>query len=144
MSKQPTLLAAAGLAIVALAGCTDADATSTSSASPTTAAESTTGSEYTIPDVTGECVDGTAAIVDDSSNVTIDGDCETVVVEASNSIVTVTGAVVNLSFNSSITLVNVSTVDNVTFVEGANGNKVATSSAPVVTDSGEGNTVGAE
>ena len=144
MSKQPTLLAAAGLAIVALAGCTDADATSTSSASPTTAAESTTGSEYTIPDVTGECVDGTATIVDDSSNVTIDGDCENVVVEASNSIVTVTGAVVNLSFNSSITLVNVLTVDNVTFVEGANGNKVATSSAPVVTDSGEGNTVGAE
>lgn len=144
MSKQPTLLAAAGLAVFALAGCTDADPTSTSSASPTVAAESTTGSEYTIPDVTGECVDGTATIVDDSSNVTIDGDCENVVVEASNSIVTVTGAVVNLSFNSSITLVNVSTVDNVTFVEGANGNKVATSSAPVVTDSGEGNTVAAD
>lgn len=144
MSKQPTLLAAAGLAVIALTGCTDAGATSTTSASPTVAADSTTGSEYTIPDVTGECVDGTATIVDDSSNVTIDGDCENVVVEASNSIVTVTGAVVNLSFNSSITLVNVSTVDNVTFVEGANGNKVATSSAPVVTDSGEGNTVGAE
>ena len=144
MSKQPTLLAAAGLAVIALAGCTDADATSTTSASPTAAAESTTGSEYTIPDVTGECVDGTATIVDDSSNVTVDGDCENVVVEASNSIVTVTGAVVNLSFNSSITLVNVSTVDNVTFVEGANGNKVATSSAPVVTDSGEGNTVAAD
>ena len=144
MPKQPTLLAAAGLTIVALAGCTDADATSTTSASPTVAAESTTGSEYTIPDVTGECVDGTATIVDDSSNVTVDGDCENVVVEASNSIVTVTGAVVNLSFNSSITLVNVSTVDNVTFVEGANGNKVATSSAPVVTDSGEGNTVAAD
>ncbi|MBF4513399.1 hypothetical protein ITJ66_12990 [Plantibacter sp. VKM Ac-2885] len=144
MSKQPTLLAAAGLAVIALSGCTDAGATSTTSASPTVAADSTTGSEYTIPDVTGECVDGTATIVDDSSNVTIDGDCENVVVEASNSIVTVTGAVVNLSFNSSITLVNVSTVDNVTFVEGANGNKVATSSAPVVTDSGEGNTVGAD
>ena len=144
MPKQPTLLAAAGLVVIALAGCTDADATSTTSASPTVAAESTTGSEYTIPDVTGECVDGTATIVDDSSNVTVDGDCETVVVEASNSIVTVTGAVVNLSFNSSITLVNVSTVDNVTFVEGANGNKVATSSAPVVTDSGEGNAVGAD
>lgn len=144
MSKQPTLLAAAGLAVIALSGCTDAGATSTTSASPTVAADSTTGSEYTIPDVTGECVDGTATIVDDSSNVTIDGDCENVVVEASNSIVTVTGAVVNLSFNSSITLVNVSTVDNVTFVEGANGNKVATSSAPVVTDSGEGNTVAAD
>ncbi|MBD8468036.1 hypothetical protein PUY80_12470 [Plantibacter flavus] len=144
MPKQPTLLAAAGLVVIALAGCTDADATSTTSASPTVAAESTTGSEYTIPDVTGECVDGTATIVDDSSNVTVDGDCENVVVEASNSIVTVTGAVVNLSFNSSITLVNVSTVDNVTFVEGANGNKVATSSAPVVTDSGEGNTVAAD
>lgn len=144
MPKQPTLLAAAGLAVIAFAGCTDADATSTTSASPTVAAESTTGSEYTIPDVTGECVDGTATIVDDSSNVTIDGDCENVVVEASNSIVTVTGAVVNLSFNSSITLVNVSTVDNVTFVEGANGNKVATSSVPVVTDSGEGNTVAAD
>lgn len=144
MPKQPTLLAAAGLVVIALAGCTDADATSTTSASPTVAAESTTGSEYTIPDVTGECVDGTATIVDDSSNVTVDGDCENVVVEASNSIVTVTGAVVNLSFNSSITLVNVSTVDNVTFVEGANGNKVATSSAPVVTDSGEGNAVGAD
>lgn len=144
MPKQPTLLAAAGLVVIALAGCTDADATSTTSASPTVAAESTTGSEYTIPDVTGECVDGTATIVDDSSNVTVDGDCENVVVEASNSIVTVTGAVVHLSFNSSITLVNVSTVDNVTFVEGANGNKVATSSAPVVTDSGEGNAVGAD
>jgi len=144
MPKQPTLLAAAGLVVIALAGCTDADATSTTSASPTVAAESTTGSEYTIPDVTDECVDGTATIVDDSSNVTIDGDCENVVVEASNSIVTVTGAVVNLSFNSSITLVNVSTVDNVTFVEGANGNKVATSSAPVVTDSGEGNSVAAD
>jgi len=144
MPKQPTLLAAAGLAVIALTGCTDADATSTTSASPTVAAESTTGSEYTIPDVTGECVDGTATIVDDSSNVTVDGDCENVVVEASNSIVTVTGAVVNLSFNSSITLVNVSTVDNVTFVEGANGNKVATSSAPVVTDSGEGNSVAAD
>lgn len=144
MPKQPTLLAAAGLVVIALAGCTDADATSTTSASPTVAAESTTGFEYTIPDVTGECVDGTATIVDDSSNVTVDGDCENVVVEASNSIVTVTGAVVNLSFNSSITLVNVSTVDNVTFVEGANGNKVATSSAPVVTDSGEGNTVAAD
>ena len=143
MPKQPTLLAA-GLVVIALAGCTDADATSTTSASPTVAAESTTGSEYTIPDVTGECVDGTATIVDDSSNVTVDGDCENVVVEASNSIVTVTGAVVNLSFNSSITLVNVSTVDNVTFVEGANGNKVATSSAPVVTDSGEGNSVAAD
>ena len=144
MPKQPTLLAAAGLVVIALAGCTDADATSTTSASPTVAAESTTGSEYTIPDVTDECVDGTATIVDDSSNVTVDGDCENVVVEASNSIVTVTGAVVNLSFNSSITLVNVSTVDNVTFVEGANGNKVATSSAPVVTDSGEGNSVAAD
>ena len=144
MPKQPTLLAAAGLVVIALAGCTDADATSTTSASPTVAAESTTGSEYTIPDVTGECVDGTATIVDDSSNVTVDGDCENVVVEASNSIVTVTGAVVNLSFNSSITLVNVSTVDNVAFVEGANGNKVATSSAPLVTDSGEGNTVAAD
>ena len=144
MPKQPTLLAATGLVVIALAGCTDADATSTTSASPTVAAESTTGSEYTIPDVTGECVDGTATIVDDSSNVTVDGDCENVVVEASNSIVTVTGAVVNLSFNSSITLVNVSTVDNVTFVEGANGNKVATSSAPVITDSGEGNIVAAD
>jgi len=144
MPKQPTLLAAAGLVVIALAGCTDADATSTTSASPTAAAESTTDSEYTIPDVAGECVDGTATIVDDSSNVTVDGDCENVVVEASNSIVTVTGAVVNLSFNSSITLVNVSTVDNVTFVEGANGNKVATSSAPVVTDSGEGNSVAAD
>lgn len=144
MSKQLSTLAAAGLTIVALAGCTDADASSMSSASPTAAAEPTTDSEYTIPDVTGECVDGMATIVDDSSNVTIDGDCENVVVEASNSIVTVTGAVVNLSFDSSITLVNVSTVDNVAFVEGANGNKVATSSAPVITDSGEGNIVAAD
>ncbi|WP_285038138.1 hypothetical protein [Plantibacter sp. lyk4-40-MEA-4] len=142
--KHLTLLAAAGLTIVALAGCTDADASSMSSASPTAAAEPTTDSEYTIPDVTSECVDGMATIVDDSSNVTIDGDCENVVVEASNSIVTVTGAVVNLSLNSSITLVNVSTVDNVAFVEGANGNKVATSSAPVITDSGEGNIVAAD
>lgn len=144
MSKQLTLVALAGLAVVALAGCTDADQSPTVSASSTAAAEAITGSDYTIPDVSGECVDGTATIVDDSSNVTIEGDCENVVVEASNSIVTVTGAVVNLALNSSITLVNVPSVDNVTFVEGANGNKVATPSAPAVTDGGADNIVATE
>lgn len=144
MSKSLTLIALAGLAVVALAGCTDADQSPPVSASSTAAAEATTGSDYTIPDVSGECVDGTATIVDDSSSVTIEGDCENVVVEASNSIVTVTGAVVNLSLNSSITLVNVPSVDNVTFAEGANGNKVATPSAPAVTDGGADNIVAAE
>lgn len=143
MSKPLALVVVAGLAVVALAGCTDADASSTS-ASPTSAAESTTGSDYTFPEVTGACIDGTATIVDDSSSVTVDGDCENVVVEASNSIVTVTGAVANLSFNSSITLVVVPSVENVTFVEGANGNKVQTQATPVVTDGGEGNTVAAD
>jgi hypothetical protein len=144
MSKQLTLIAVAGLAVVGLVGCTDPDPTSTTGGSSSAPADVAIGSEYTIPDVAGECVDGTATIVDDSSSVTIDGACENVVVEASNSIVTVTGAVVNLSFNSSITLVITPSVENVTFVEGANGNKVQTPAAPVVTDGGEGNTVDAE
>ncbi|WP_285028348.1 hypothetical protein [Plantibacter sp. ME-Dv--P-122b] len=144
MPKQLTLIAVAGLAVLGLVGCTDTDPTSTTGGSSSVTTDAATGPEYTIPDVTGECVDGTATIVDDSSNVTIDGDCENVVVEASNSIVTVTGAVVNLSFNSSITLVIAPSVENVTFVEGANGNKVQTPATPVVTDGGEGNTVAAE
>ncbi|ROR80219.1 hypothetical protein SAMN06295974_3930 [Plantibacter flavus] len=145
-NKQLTTIAVASLAVVALAGCTGSDPSPKGSApsASSTPADDAAGSEYAIPDVSGECVDGTATIVDDSSNVTIDGDCADVVVEASNSVVTVTGAVVNLTFNSSITLVNVATVDTIVFVEGANGNKAATSSTPVVTDAGEGNTVAAE
>ncbi|MBF4565932.1 hypothetical protein [Plantibacter sp. VKM Ac-2876] len=143
MTKQLNLLAVFGLALV-LAGCTAPEPTSPSSSSPTAAAEPTSGSDYAIPDVAAECVDGTVTVVDDSSNVTIDGDCENVVIEASNSMVTVTGSVVNLSFESSITLVTAPAVEYVTFVEGANGNKVATPSVPVVDDGGEGNVVSAE
>lgn len=148
MLRRFPLAAAAAIGFLAsccLAGCTGpADTSATPTSSAAASPGEVTGSDYEIPEVSGTCVDGTATIVDDSSQITLDGDCETVVVEASNSIVTITGSVTDLTLNSSISLVNVATVANVTFVEGANGNKVVTPSTPAVTDGGEDNAVAAE
>lgn len=144
MLKQSALIALAGALVATLVGCTEAASSPTASPSSSDVADAPTGSDYTIPDVTGACIDSTATIVDDSSSVTVDGDCENVVVEGSNSIVTVTGSVANLTLNSSITLVTVPAVANVTFVDGANGNKVVTPSTPVVTDGGADNLVATE
>ncbi|MBF4570687.1 hypothetical protein ITJ57_18120 [Plantibacter sp. VKM Ac-2880] len=139
MKKLPILAAAAFIAL-GLAGCTATE----SSAPADSTASAEAGSDYVVPEIDGTCVDGTATIVEDSSNVTLEGDCENVVVEGSNSMVTVTGAVSNLTFNSSISLVTVADVANVTFSEGANGNKVVTPAAPAVTDNGQDNLVAAE
>ena len=128
LKKLPLVTAVICLVSIAAVGCTDsakpAGSTTTMDPSP----GEVTGSDYVIPEVSGTCVDGTATIVDDSSQITLDGDCERVVVEASNSIVTITGSVTDLTLNSSISLVNVASVANVTFVEGANGNRVVTPS----------------
>lgn len=147
LKKLPLVTAVVCLVSIAGVGCTDSAKPAGSTATPATADPSSsevTGSDYVIPEVSGTCVDGAATIVDDSSQITLDGDCERVVVEASNSIVTIAGSVTNLTLNSSISLVNVASVANVTFVEGANGNKVITPSAPAVTDGGEDNVVAAE
>jgi hypothetical protein len=141
MKKLPILAAAAFIA-VGLAGCTATE--SGGPAESTASASADAGSDYVVPEIDGTCLDGTATIVEDSSNVTLEGDCENVVVEGSNSMVTVTGTVSNLTFNSSISLVTVADVANVTFSEGANGNKVVTPSAPAVTDGGQDNLVAAE
>ena len=139
MKKFPIFAAAAFIAL-GLAGCTATE--SGAPADSTASAEA--GSDYVVPEIDGTCVGGTATIVEDSSNITLEGDCENVVVEGSNSMVTVTGTVSNLTFNSSISLVTVADVANVTFSEGANGNKVVTPSVPAVTDGGLDNLVAAE
>lgn len=142
--KLPLVTAVVCLVSIVAVGCTDSAKPAGSTAAADPSPGEVTGSGYEIPEVSGTCVDGTATIVDDSSQITLDGDCESVVVEASNSIVTIAGSVTNLTLNSSISLVNVASVANVTFVEGANGNKVITPSAPAVTDGGEDNVVAAE
>jgi PBP1b-binding outer membrane lipoprotein LpoB len=122
MKKLPILAAAAFIAL-GLAGCTASETGAPAESTASASAEA--GSDYVVPEVDGTCVDGTATIAEDSS-------------------VTVTGAVSNLTFNSSISLVSVADVANVTFSEGANGNKVVTPAAPAVTDNGQDNLVAAE
>ncbi|WP_285037558.1 hypothetical protein [Plantibacter sp. ME-Dv--P-095] len=141
MKKFPVVAAVTFVAL-GLAGCTATESTGPTESSASASAEA--GSDYVVPEIDGTCVDGTATIVEDSSNITLEGDCENVVVEGSNSMVTITGVVSNLTVNSSISLVKVTEVATVAFGEGADGNKVVTLSTPAVTDGGQDNLVAAE
>lgn len=138
MKKLP-IIAAGGILLLALAGCSNEPAADSSkSVVPKPAASSEAeASEYVAPDVAAECVDGTATITDSSANVTI-GDCATVVVEASDSTITL-GAVTTLTVNGSINAITVASVE--TIVLTANGNTVTTPGAPTVDDQGEQNEV---
>lgn len=120
----------AALLLGAVAGCSapPADPAPTSSAT----------AETEIPMAHAKCVDGLAVVTTDSADVTIDGDCATVEIKASNSQVTV-GAVENLMVDGSINRIVVAEVDTVHF--SADGNVVITDSTPAVTDDGEHNTV---
>ncbi|MFE7843719.1 DUF3060 domain-containing protein [Microbacterium sp. NPDC057407] len=128
-----TLLALPLLALLlgAAAGCSAPPADPAPTSSSATA-------ETAIPMAHAKCVDGLAVVTTDSADVTIDGDCATVEIKASNSQVTV-GAVENLMVDGSINRIVVAEVDTVHFT--ADGNVVVTDSTPVVTDDGQHNTV---
>ncbi|KQM13552.1 hypothetical protein ASF83_17655 [Plantibacter sp. Leaf171] len=143
MKKLPIVAAVTFIAL-GLAGCTATGSTGPTESSASASASAEAGSDYVVPEIDGSCVDGTATIAEDSSNITLEGDCENVVVERSNSMVTITGVVSNLTVNSSISLVKVTEVATVAFGEGADGNKVVTPSTPAVTDGGQDNLVAAE
>ncbi|HXH36359.1 MAG TPA: hypothetical protein VNJ54_18425 [Plantibacter sp.] len=141
--KKLSVIAAGGILLLTLAGCSAPVSNSTSTPDPeATSSQGATDPDYTFPEVDGECVDGTALVsADASSSIITIGDCENVVIEASNSKVIV-GAVTNLTVNSSISLVVAASVEHITF--GGEGNRVVTSGEPVVEGDLESNTVNAE
>jgi len=144
MKKQLPILAAAGFIALALAGCTSTGAGDSATPSAGASAEAATeaATEYVAPDVDGACIDGTATIAESNSLVTIEGDCENVVITSSSSLVTITGSVTNLSIGGSINHVKVPAVANVTF--DGDGHTLFTPSTPAVTDNGAENAVVAE
>lgn len=132
MNKKLFALPVLALSLLAFAGCSaPAGVTPTPSASAPTA-------EAEVPTAEVACVDGLAVVNTDSTDVTIEGDCAIVQVDASNSQITV-GAVETLEINGSINRVVVAEVGEVLF--NASGNLVVTESEPAVTDEGEHNTV---
>lgn len=131
-NKKLLALPIVALSLLALAGCSAPNA---AQPSPTA---SSTPQEIEIPTADVTCVDGVAVVTTDSTDVTIDGDCATVEINASNSQVTV-GAVETLKVNGSINRVVVAEVAEVFF--SASGNIVVTASDPAITDDGEHNTV---
>ena len=140
MKKLP-LIAASGIILLALAGCTATETTAGSTPNPS-APSTGSAEDYVFPEVDGECIDGTATIsTDSSSSIVTLGDCENVVIDASNSKIIV-GDVTNLTMNSSISIVEAASVEHVTFT--GQGNRVVTASEPVVEGELEKNTVTAE
>lgn len=111
------------------------------SASPTPSVTPPAAVQTEVPTADVACVDGVAEVTVDSTDVTIDGDCATVLVNASNSQVTV-GDVKKLEINGSINRVVVDEVAQVIFT--ADGNVVVTESDPQVVDKGAQNVVTAD
>ncbi len=129
----------AAVSLLAFTGCTAPAATPAPAASPTAAPSE--APQIDVPTAEAECVDGVAVVTDDSTDVTIDGDCDNVEINASNSQITV-GAVKTLKVNGSINRVVVDEVEKVVFT--ASGNIVVTDSDPKVSDKGEQNEVTSE
>lgn len=137
---KPLAIATAAFAIATLAGCT---ATETNTAKPSSSPTSTS----TTPPVVKKdvaCKDGTAKVTDDSAELTVQGDCENVEISASNSLVTVSGAVEHVSITGAINTVRATSVGSVTIGAGSNGNLVKAGNTPTVDDKGEQNEITAE
>ncbi|UWD79708.1 hypothetical protein [Curtobacterium flaccumfaciens] len=137
---KPLAIATAAFAIATLAGCT---ATETNTAKPSSSPTSTS----TAPPVVKKdvaCKDGTAKVTDDSAELTVQGDCENVEISASNSLVTVSGAVGHVSITGAINSVRAKSVGSVTIGAGSNGNLVKAGNTPTVDDKGEQNEITAE
>lgn len=105
---------------------------------PNPTATTTPGPTTDIPQAEAVCTDGTATVSESNSQVSISGDCDTVIINASNSIVTV-GAVKNLEINGAINEVTATSVDSVTFTSDAN--TLIAGNAPQITDNGQQNEV---
>lgn len=128
---------AALLTILALAGCSGTGTpTATNSASPS--ATPSAAPTIEIPKKTAECVNGVAKVTENNVDVTIAGDCATVDVTASNTLVNV-GKVKSLSISGSINKVTAVSVDKVTF--SSDGNIVVAGNTPEVDDNGKQNEV---
>jgi hypothetical protein len=129
MKKKLLALPLLAVSLLAFAGC---------SAPAAKTAPTPTAPIAEIATAEVACVDGLAVVTTDSTDVTIDGDCAIVQVDASNAQITV-GAVETLEINGAINRVIVAEVGEVMF--NASGNLVVTESDPVVTDDGEHNAV---
>ena len=139
MNTKKVLLpvGAALLTILAVTGCTGTGTPkSTNSASSSTTPSPVPTIE--IPQKTSECVKGVAKITENNVDVTIAGDCETVEVTASNTLVNV-GAVKSLSISGSINKVTATSVAKVTF--NSDGNIVVAGNKPEVVDHGKQNEI---
>jgi|GEM_PF-1936409 len=135
------VVAGAAAAAITLTGCADAASqsatpTSTSSSSAAPRTELPADALPELPKSDTECADGTATITENNLDVTIPGDCATVIVNASNTLVTV-GAVQSLTVNGSINKVTATSIESVVFT--ANGNIVESGTEPKVDDQGAAN-----
>lgn len=140
--RRTAVIASIALAAAALAGCAESS-TPTSSTTPKSTATSTPSTIDPsdlpeIPKADAACTDGTATITENNEDVTIPGDCATVIVNASNTLVTV-GAVQTLTVNGSINKVTATSIESVVFT--ADGNIVETGTEPKVDDQGKSNEV---
>lgn len=142
--RRSIAIASIALAAAGLAGCADAGSpasttTATPSATPAPPASDAPGGAIPeIPKSDAECQDGTATITENNLDVTIPGDCATVIVDASNTLVTV-GAVQTLTINGAINKVTATSIESVVFT--ASGNIVETGNEPKVDDQGQSNEV---
>ncbi|PZF32990.1 DUF3060 domain-containing protein [Curtobacterium sp. MCPF17_051] len=137
---KPITIATAALALATLAGCSAAE-TNTAKPSSTPSATSPAGPAVK-KDVA--CKDGTAKVTDDSAELTVKGDCTNLEISASNSLVTVTGAVEHVSIAGAINSVHAKSVGSVTIGAGSNGNVVKAGNTPTVDDKGAQNEIAAE
>ena len=137
---KPLAVASAALVIATLAGCSAAE---TNTAKPSSSPSATsTAAPAVKKDVA--CKDGTAKVTDDSAELTVQGDCANLEISASNSLVTVTGAVEHVAITGAINSVHAKSIASVTIGAGSNGNVVKAENTPTVDDKGEQNEVTAE
>lgn len=138
-----TALAGASIALLALTGCTTGDAAGGGDGKDTKGAEQKKEETFVPKDITLECEDGKATAAESNARFTLSGDCAAVEVTGVNSLVSIDGAVENLTVGGSINRVVVTSVDAITFVADSSGNAVETAGEPAVTDEGDQNEVGA-
>lgn len=137
---KPITVTAAALVVATLAGCSAAETDSTKPSSSPSA--SSTVAPAVKKDIA--CKNGTAKVTDDSAELTVQGDCENLEIAASNSLVTVSGAVQHVSITGAINSVHAKSIESVTIGAGSNGNVVKAGNTPTVDDKGEQNDVSAE
>ncbi|GAA2841234.1 hypothetical protein FB468_2915 [Leucobacter komagatae] len=135
-----TALAGASIALLALTGCTTGDSAG-GDAKDDKGSEQKKEETFVPKEVTLECEDGKATAAESNSIFTLSGDCAAVEVTGVNSLVSIDGAVENLTVGGSINKVVVTSAGAITFVTDSSGNVVETAGEPEVTDEGDQNEV---